>query len=289
MKKIKKDTYLKVLRIFVWIFIIFIFYRGILFVIRGDRSIQIRNTLLTDMHDYKNEINNKNDVETFTALFVREYMTFDGDIDEYIKKMNKYVNFEIENNFKFKKSKVNFVNVVDSEKVKENIFNIDCLVNFEYIEDEEGTVVGQSEFVLRVPVYTSGTSFVINDYPFAVARSGKADIEKEDLLGELVGDKEKEDIYKTINSFLSAYMEGNTVDMEYFMINKDNFKTGLSGSFKLKAVDESKFTATKDGDFYYVDCTYECEPFLTQHVQFKLVVKDEKYLIDEFDSVIKGE
>jgi formylmethanofuran dehydrogenase subunit E len=283
-EKLKLKIFRKSVLILLWSCLIFIFVKGIISIIN---PLDIDYEILNQKSEEENlNINLNKNAISFTENFVKEYMNYSGDIDEYKKRLKPFIveNLEIENSKIFN---VSYVNSISSDEIEDNLISVDCLVcGNSLLEDNKKT--SEEKYYLRSTVKIVNNNFVITDYPIFISSPKSIEVDDESLKGEDLDDEnQKEQIQKVIESFLKAYYEGENTEIKYFV---ENFK--LSEKEKpFKFSDIKDFSVTKDKDTFYVRTSYhvtDTENNFLQSMEFKLILNNKKYVITDYNNNLGG-
>jgi hypothetical protein len=122
----KEKIMFLVLRIILWLCIVVIAFRGVSSIIRGSSNILIKRSLENGLkEDLKKERKEKEAVE-FAKNFLVEYLTFNGDKEEYLNRLKPFSSLQFEGSLKT--SDVIYVNSIKSEWINKNLILIDCKV-----------------------------------------------------------------------------------------------------------------------------------------------------------------
>ena len=74
---LKKNTVMRILRIALWVMLIFVFIRGLVDIFKPDNDQEVKQ-LIRDFKEDFSEFSNQNaEVMSFAQNFVREYLTYD--------------------------------------------------------------------------------------------------------------------------------------------------------------------------------------------------------------------
>ena len=235
-------TALKNLRIFVWIFVVFILVLGILQLVRSKKPKIIENIYKEDL-----SLSQSNRATSFAESFVKDYLTF-GDIinkDDYRTKILSYVS----DGLNFNKSEIinGYFKVTDTfiwnvEKIDENRSNITikAIVEIQNKDittkqfDETGQEVyipktEEKTYYVEVPILIKENKVVVNDYPTFKAIEEKL---QEPLKGYIAADNqiaandaEKREVNNLLNDFFTTYYGGTIGQITSFFKTKSDIKS----------------------------------------------------------------
>jgi hypothetical protein len=149
-----------------------------------------------------------------------------------------------------------------------------------------GTKNNVEEMCLRVPISIKDDGkYIIESRPTFVANNLKSSQRDESQMdGTRV---ENEDIREITKTFLKSYCEDNSTSISYYMVDSSKIK-GLDGVFTFRDIDT--FELKKNGDKFNADVTYYVEGSAgryIQEMQIVFVYKDNRYLIEKLNTVIK--
>lgn len=313
---IKTKFFRNIMKLIVWVLIAFVFYKGVMTIIKGDRTSAMEDDFLETAESQKLTELTRTEAISFAEDFAEEYMTFYLNNEEYNERLKEYSNLEFkidQKNF----MEVMYLNTTKYKWIDRDLIFVDCKVKVNYIsnkkssdtdgiynnefqknnndvnEDENNDDLKNSNLQtinLRIPVSIRKGKYIIESYPTFIGTREKASGDNNSSIpGEILeNSKEKEKITNVISNFLSAYCEGNETDMEYFMLNQKNLN-GLDSEFEVKNLIDENLVIKKYDDDYFVKVNYlltDSKNEFMQSMEFELVYKDEKYLIKRFDTAL---
>ncbi len=250
---LKKNIGMRVLRVLLWIILVFIFVRGIVAIFNSDKEAEMKRLIADFKVEYGNFTNQNNEVMAFAQNFVREYLTYEikGE-EDYKNRLKPYVSKtflnDSLNDFKNSAAAV-YVQAYRMEEYSPNQVDVYVLAEVEYYSrtldnDAQSYVTNcsRSQIVLNVPVYISAEqSYVVENIPLPVTDSVYLE---EFGIQEYSGTglEDTTAIKTSIENFLKAYFEQDESVINYYLdigADKEKF-SGLKGRFTFLGIDDLK-------------------------------------------------
>ncbi|MEN8906291.1 MAG: conjugal transfer protein [Clostridiales bacterium] len=289
LEKIRLKTFGNIALVILWTCLIFIFIKG---------TISIAKPVEVNIKDIDSEQkeSSKKLIESraiaFAENFTREYMTYLGDDEDYIKRLKEFVSNDLtmENSRLFSTS---YVNSTKTNWIDEETILVDCTVigfyqNKENIIQNPDILKTEEIYHIRTAVNIIDNKFLITEYPTLISSPKKATLDNktqnEDL--EEIDKKDREQIEKVVKSFLIAYYEGKNTEIDYFV---DDLKINEKPkSFKFKELKDLSIYMDNEITFHAKTSYYvgKNEDKLLQNMEFRLKVKDNKFIILKYDTKI---
>ena len=248
----RKNTGMKILRIILWVMLVFIFLRGIVSIFRPDTKDEV-TAMITDFKENYNQFTNQNsELMSFAQNFTKEYLTYTARGEtEYKNRLKPYVSSGLLNS-----TKINDCSA-DAEAVYVEAYKIeaysDCqadvyvLADLEYsnriLEDDGQTYTTQitkDQVILSVPVYYKNGKYIVEDVPLMVTDTVKMDdYTAEVYSGTSLSDEIQKEVSLSVDNFLKAYCEQDESVIDYYLGSKaDKTKfIGLHGRFSYLGID----------------------------------------------------
>ncbi len=259
---VKKNTGMKVLRIILWMMLIFIFVRGIVTILKPDKEEEVARLIREFKADYSDFSNQNNEIMAFAQNFAREYLTYEvkGE-DDYKVRLAPYVSANFlnasVNDFKGTASAV-YVQAYRVEDYSDAQKDVYVLAEVEYSSrklDADGqTYVTESKkdyITLCVPVYISKEqTYVVENIPLMVSDSISAEYTVQDYYGSALEESKVVAVKTAVENFLKAYYEQDESVLNYYLAaeaDRQKFQC-LQGRFSFEGIDSLKCYQDESGD-----------------------------------------
>lgn len=250
----KKNTGMKILRAALWLILVFVFIKGVFSIFQRDKT-QVLEQMIQDFKaNYSDFTNQNQEVTAFAQSFVREYLTYEvrGE-EEYKERLNQYVaaNFFRESVLDFKASaEAVYVNAYRMEDYSQTQKDVYVQAQVQYVKrvlQQDGQtyteVYSRQPITLKVPVYCSGGSYVVESVPMVVSDSVYlGQYTPEDYYNTAVSEEEAAVIRLSVENFLKAYCEQDKSVINYYLdssADKTEFE-GLGGRFIFREISKIK-------------------------------------------------
>lgn len=251
---IQRNGYLKVLRAFVWAFVIFFFVKGILVTAQPTDEEQINQTIQNFKQEFATFKGENEEIMSFAQNFAKEYLTYSvKDEEGYRNRLQPYVSdrfLKMADITDFSAdAEATYVQAYRKEQYSANQYDVYVLadITYTYTEthtDENGTVttvkhINTDKSYLKVPVYAANSAYIIEDIPVFVADSLLyADYNTTSFTGSKASDAVTADIKTTLLNFFSAYYESDQSVIDYYISSTADKSTfwGLYGRYKFDSI-----------------------------------------------------
>ncbi len=246
----KKVGLLKTVKFLIYAAFVIVFAAGIINFLKNDQPRIIRNEVIYDITPVESDT-----AKSFAAAFTREYLTFNNDKTDFVKRVSPFITSELNNGIDMdtvnKNTEVKDALVWKVEKLNKDNANITVradLVVSDIIDNSQiNTSLKNTEIIskpstkkktvfLEVPIEHVNGQFIVNDYPTFVANMDTPEVDYYEYQGEnQVSDSTKAEIKTVLESFFSNYCKANKLQLSYFMKDSKEFK-GLEGLFEFSDV-----------------------------------------------------
>lgn len=257
---LKKNTGMRILRVFLWVMLSFIFIRGIISIFNSDKEEKMQRMISDFKTEYSEFTNQNNEVMAFAQNFAREYLTYDVKKEEdYKARLSPYVakNFFSNSINDFRSTaKAIYVQAYRLEEYSKNQMDVYVLAEVEYTSrhlDEENqayvTESTQEQVMLNIPVYLSNGAYVVENIPLPVNDSIYLEqYSVKEYYGTTMDDTTA--LQTSIENFLKAYFEQDESIINYYLdasADKEKF-AGLKGRFSFLGIEDLKCFREQPGE-----------------------------------------
>jgi len=298
--KVKSALPQRIGRIFLWVVVAFLVLRGVGTYLKPNSA----NTVTDIVESYKTEKDYTDRIDfeasAFARMFAIEYMTYKGDNTDYDNRMKKYSNLDFIGAYNDKIDALSGEAYRIEWRGKDKV-NVDVKLRVRYtVKQQQDTlkvgeapkpdIVTVNDVYLRIPVYASNGKYLVEDYPVFIPEPGKGAKPEKTKQGKDVSSDIKAKIQSAVENFLKTYCSGNSVEMSYYLADINKTENGLGKRYNFKKLILEEFEARElESGKYLVSTQYEVEDSINnqvfkQAIQIKIVVKDNKYLIDSFNA-----
>lgn len=251
---VQRNGYLKVLRAFIWSFVIFFFVKGILLTAQPTDEEQIEQTIKNFKQEFATFKGENEEIMSFAQNFAKEYLTYSvKDEEGYRNRLQPYVSdrlLKMTDITDFSAdAEATYVQAYRKEQYSANQYDVYVLADItytytEYNTNEYGNVtslkhVKTDKSYLKIPVYAANGAYVVEDIPVFVADSLLyADYNAASFSGIKTSDAVTADIKTTLLNFFSAYYESDQSVIDYYISSTANKNTfwGLYGRYKFDSI-----------------------------------------------------
>lgn len=251
---LQRNGYLKVLRVFIWGFVIFFFVKGILVTAQPTDEEQINKTIKNFKQEFATFKGENEEIMSFAQNFAKEYLTYSAKDEEgYRNRLQPYVSdrfLKTSDLTDFSAdAEATYVQAYRKEQYSQNQYDVYVLADITYTYTdsnigEDGTVtavrhVKTEKSYLKIPVYAANSAYIIEDIPVFVADSLLyADYSAASISGSKAGDAVTADIKTTLLNFFSAYYESDQSVIDYYISSTADKSTfwGLYGRYKFDSI-----------------------------------------------------
>lgn len=246
---LKRNSYLKVLRAFLWAFIVFFFVKGILVTAQPTDEEQINQTIKSFKQEFASFKGENEEIMSFAQNFAREYLTYTvKDEEGYRLRLQPYVSdrfLRTADITDFSSSaEATYVQAYRKEQYDQNQYDVYVMADITYTytdsySDEDGTVTTTThkktdKTYLKIPVYAKNNAYIIEDLPVYVSDSLLlGDYDTIAVSGSKASDAVTADIKTTLLNFFSAYYEADQSVIDYYLSSTADKSTfwGLYGRY----------------------------------------------------------
>lgn len=302
-QKLKSAWPQRIAKIILWTLIAFLMIRGVGSILRPDPAVTIKETLAELEKDKNYTYITEKEAEAFAVMFANEYMTYTGNNDDYQRRLKAFSNMELSGNYTDRIEAVSG-EAFKAEWIGKDLINVDVRVKVKYTVKEQIeqiqnpatlTPVSNPDKViydnvyLRVPVEVNNKKYLVNDLPVFIPAPEKAEhIDKKNESKEITGEQKKA-ITAVIESFLTSYCSGNSVEITYFMADTKAKINGLSKRYAYKKMLDGNKVREIGPNRYFLSCQYEVTDSVNNQVfrqgmEFIIVSNNDRYLIEKFDT-----
>lgn len=289
---------MKVLRIVLWVILIFVFIRGLVSIVRPDSYHVAIDTIKEFRDDFSKIKNSEEELFAFSQNFIYEYTTYEirKEID-YINRIKNYANIAFTKELRFTgKAECLYARAYRLEKYAENRYNVYVLAKVQYTKkkmDEKNTTfiddVIVQERVFKVPIYQEKGKYIVDDFPAYVEDSQKIEnFRPISYNGKELTIDESVKIRESLNNFFHSYYEDEQSIIDYYLssnADKTKFK-GLNKQVLYKELQSLKvYKQNQDTYLALVGLIVsDQDTEIQQNFNVLVVVKDSRYYIEDFDT-----
>lgn len=284
--KIKSTRMRTAGKILLWIMLGAVFIKGAADIIMGNTISKQREALETYMAVVSSEQELRDGSMAFAEEFVREYLTFDGELgSDYENRIAAYTarNLRIEAPDEGVAITVIAVNAVDVQLLDGNRVNVTVTV-----EAQIGKMT--TKFNLKVPVVSSGGRYAVDEYPQIMPDMEVADVGAASgtISGTEVSNSEKDQITSVVESFCKVYYGGSDNDLLYYVSEGSGITNTVDG-MEFERIDNLRAVYVAETDNYVIDVKIKVANSgvaLPQHLYLTAERDGDRFYIKKIDTRI---
>lgn len=290
-KKIKvakiKSTKLRTAgKILLWIMLGSIFIKGAADIIMGNTISKQREALEAYMTTVSAEQELKDGSIAFAEEFVREYLTFDGELDsDYESRIAAFTakNLRIEAPEEGIAIGVIAANGIDVQLLDQHHVNVIVAAEVQFGKKT-------SKISLKVPVTSSGGRYAVDEYPQVVPGMAVADVEAASGMtdGTEVSNTEKDQITSVVESFCKVYYGGSDSELMYYVAEKSGITDNVD-NMEFEGVDTLRAVYVAGTDSYVIDLKIKVSNSgvaLPQHLYLTAEKDGERFYVTKINTRI---
>lgn len=250
---IKKVGWTKIARYVFWILLFYFFARGVAITLRPDNTEVVTNMISKFREDFSNYKDQNEEIMSFAQNFAKEYLTYKNrEEEDYKQRILKYVSKDFYNqsdivDFRGTAEAI-YVQAYRKEQYSQDQYDVYVKASVNYsiqVPSEQGDTFEtkniQKDVILKVPIYTNGSEYIVEDIPMYVNDTIKYEqYEAKKYSGDSVSDDAVvTNVKNALSSFFKAYYEQNQNEINYYL-TKDADLTkfiGLDGRLKFETID----------------------------------------------------
>jgi hypothetical protein len=300
-KKFDKQSWVKLLRIFIYGLLFLILLRGTLSFFKNDRVEAQRIFKQVEMKLNEKQVPIESETaKAFAESFTKEYLTYSNESvgnSDYMKRIKPYIasylrNILVKSVSDLKPCIVKNVYTWKVEKIKNNQGNIivkaDVIYEDMVMEEEMvETILTEDIIFLEVPISFSKGKYVVDDYPAISPKPEKAEIKYGMIKLEDTSNEVNEEVSFMLNNFFKTYCMGNAGELSYYVLEGSQIH-GYEGRFEyISAEDLRTYALDKEKSVLAIvsikvkDQMSNMEFLQKYHME--LIKKDGRWYIKDFD------
>ncbi|MFR3628731.1 MAG: conjugal transfer protein [Lachnospiraceae bacterium] len=297
----KKNTGMKILRALLWIILFFIFFRGVIQIIKPDKVSEISKIINEFKEEQKNNGDHEEELMRYAQDFVKEYLTYtkSGE-EEFKKRISPYVSkrvLNISGIYGFRSNaKATYVDAYRKEKYAENIYDVFVAAEVQYdlMDAATGeTLEIKERCTLKVPVVVTDNGYAIEALPVYVTdvRRDTDYNSQESVLGSEI---DSEPLKSAVTNFLDAYYSQDQSMINYLLAAgaDQNKFIGLSKRYTFQKLESIRSYMPVGND---IICLLKVkiqdtvnEEIIYQEYNITMVKEGDRYYIKDMNSKISN-
>lgn len=291
----------KVLRIIVFLTIIFVIIRGLTSIFNNDALMfaELQEEVKMLKENPPERIEKLPIVEGLAKTYLREYLTYTGDETERERRLKDFALKRIDEEINAEIISIlpAGIETYETEKVNDKEVNVSLFSRVDvkrYGKEDPNT--GEKEIISeRSSSYYKVTVVLLEDG--AIIKKAPVrlpELENEEAVEVRVVNysaperKEKTEIEESLKSFFKSYFEGSMKDISYVTTIKE--LKGLEGQCKFLDIEKADIRLSDDGEAFCRVIIRLSDDFKTFRSEYELkMIKDEtQYLVESFDITNKN-
>lgn len=300
-KKINKQSWMKIFRIFIYGLLCLILLRGTMSFFRNDRV--AAQKIFKQVEIKLNEKQEPIESETAKACaesFAKEYLTYSNESinnNDYIKRIKPYIANHLRNILSkatndIKPCTVKNVYTWKVEKISKNQGNIIVKVDVVYedqVMQEEmiETIFMDDVIFLNVPIAYVKGKYVVDDYPAISPKPKKAEIKYGLVKLEDTSNEINEEVSFMLDNFFKTYCTGNAGELSYYVFDGSKIH-GYEGRFEYICSEDLRTYELDDENSVLAIVSIKVKDLLSnmeflQKYHLELIKKEGRWYIKDFD------
>ena len=297
----KKNTGMRVLRAIFWLILFFIFFRGVVQIIKPDKVSEISRIINEFKEEQKNNGDHEEELMRYAQDFVKEYLTYtkSGE-EEFKKRISPYVSKRVLNIagvYGFRSNATaTYVDAYRKEKYAENIYDVFVAAEVQY--DLMDAATGETSEIkerctLKVPVVVTDNGYAIEAIPVYVTdvRQDTDYNSQESVLGNEI---DSEPLKSAVTNFLDAYYSQDQSMINYLLAAgaDQNKFIGLSKRYTFQKLESIRSYMPVGND---IICLLKVkiqdtvnEEIIYQEYNITMVKEGDRYYIKDMNSKISN-
>ncbi len=261
MSVIKTDRIMKIGRIILWAVILFLLVRGIASILAPKDVVKLEQIVT----EYRADSTQREAVQIGAAAFAEdfayEYYTFSGKFNsDYEQRVKRYLakNLDIKSPVAgIYQTSVILSSAKEITYESEVDFDVDLHLQVVYMPLIEGGEKSQKDIYIRVPITTDKKgNYAVTSLPIYIPQVKAAKISSVDTYkGVQVENKEVKKIKETLESFFTAYYDGTSNEISYYLTPDSNIKEVAAGMVNFEKLDYATVSKDEVTNEYLVDTT----------------------------------
>lgn len=318
--KIRDLRKLKTLRIVLYVVLIGVFSMGVLSIVRGDGTAEIKADMKSLAASMQGNISLHTEAQAFAQNFVKDYLTYENrQAEGYRKRLEQYCSprlaSEIAENIVLKDAAdVVYVQAVDTAEYGANQYDITVMAEVLYtkyqdaqsyvpsaaVATTEGAtttpattpevpldVMKKSTIYLIVPVWSDGQGgYTVEDMPMLTAPPKAAEYKRQEYSGTPADETDKVAAQQMLNDFFGALYTETQNKIDYYLAegaDKERF-AGLNNSMTYEKIENLYLYKSSSANEYTGIVSIKIADVngteLKQRFNVQLVKKDKFYAKD---------
>lgn len=300
----RKNLLMRILRIALWIMLIFIFIRGVATCTKKDSAQQAQTIISNFRQEFADYKDDNEEIMGFAQNFIWEYTTYDKKADNYAQRIKPYVSKDIYNkagdlmDFSDKATTL-YAKAYRKESYTEKQQDVYVMADILYEHEEviekngeklESITQNRKTVTFKVPVYAEKGRYVVEGLPVIVNDSmALQNYSTPVYTGKTITDSRAATIKEAVSNFLEAYYGQDQNVIEYYLAkgaDRTKFK-GLSGAYRFDKIESISCYEEAEGILCIVEFKIadgENSGKLMQALNLFIVQDGDKYYIKDMNT-----
>jgi hypothetical protein len=297
----KKNTGMRILRVIFWLMLFFVFFRGVMQIIKPDKASEITRIINDFKEEQKNSGDHSDELMRFAQDFAKEYLTYTKSGEEDFKaRISPYVSKRVLNLpgiYGFhNNATATYVDAYRKEKYSENIYDVfvEAEVQYELIDPTTvETSKSKDSCTLKVPVVVTDNGYAIEALPLYVT-DVRRDTEYNSQEAALGNEIDSEPLKSAVTNFLDAYYSQDQSMINYLLAAgaDQNKFIGLSKRYTFQKLEAIRSYMPTGND---IICLLKVkiqdtvnEEVIYQEFNITMVKEGDRYYIKDMNSKISN-
>ena len=294
----RKAGTLRVLRVVLWVMLVFVFVRGVLAIVLPDDEISAREELAAYQKQHEAAEEQLRGLLPFAEDFAREYLTFSaGGEENYKTRLSAYAAPSVYRDLTLGSGSASIQRATGyrAEAVSDSQFNVRVRATVRYVRNAQNQTTKETtekvtvdRIILIVPVAVVDGAYIVNDTPIFAAEPGLPELPAASYTGTPAPGETTAQITQALTNFYTAYYKEDESVIAYYLdadADPDSF-VGLHGKVAFSQVSDCKAYQMEGG--YLVLATVEVVTpsgqTLPQRFSLCVTARDGQFYVHSMDT-----
>lgn len=302
----RKNTVLMIGRFFIWLFLGFIFLKGVIVSVRPDPTAEVNKTIQVFESNLNQLQGVDSEVLAFAQNFAAQYFTYEaGQEAAYAENLKAFASKAVTGaGYKFpygSSCRVLYASAYKKDRVSESQYNVWVSLTLEYTAtnntDAGGYMVStsQAQTIIKVPVMSVGGRYIVEDLPVFANDSLILDgYTVQPYSGQECDGATRDAIRQSLSNFFAAYYHDKQSVINYFLAPSadPNDFIGLNGRVNFERINSinAYYKSEVQTNRYIVLANIAVSDkngmILPQSFNLEVLFKDKQYYVEKMNTKI---
>lgn len=297
----RKNTALMAGRFFIWLFLSFIFLKGVIVSVRPDPTAEVNKTIQVFKSDLSQLQGVDSEVLAFAQNFAVQYFTYDaGQESMYTENLKAFASKAVTGaGFKFpygSSCRVLYASAYKKDQISSNQYDVWVSLTLEYTNTQSTDAGGymtsssQAQTIIKVPVMSANGRYIVEDLPVFANDSLILDgYAAQPYSGSECDSVTRDAIRQSLSNFFTAYYHDKQSVINYFLTPAadPNEFIGLNGRVSFERINSinAYYKSETDTNRFIVLVNISVRDknglILPQSYNLEMLFKDKQYYVEK--------